>query len=126
MKHLPQAYNSFLWAAAVSAALFNWTWLEMRVNIGLILFALFAVLTAAFFLTGIGGGTRFTLASIFICTAVVTVFAGTARVLTLPAFIVREGLGMTRTPLSYFTAAIAFIVIAGGAVIVYQQSKRRI
>ncbi len=125
MKHLAQAYNSFLWATAASVALFSWTWLEMRVNIGLIFFALIALLALMFVITDRGFGTRFTLASLFLCAAAVSAFAGAGRVFALPAIIMREGLGMTRTPLAYFGYAAALIVLLGGAAVLLPSYSKR-
>ena len=79
-----------------------------------------------FALTDRGSGRRFTLASLFVCTALLSAFAGVSRVFELPALIVREGLGMTRVPIVYFSSAAALIVLAGGAALIWSYSKRRI
>ena len=43
MTHFGRLYNSFIWAEAVSAARFQTRWLEIRVNMGRVLFSLFAL-----------------------------------------------------------------------------------
>ena len=44
MKLLTVTYNSLLWSLLLATFLFNYTWLQMRVNIGYLFFALWLVL----------------------------------------------------------------------------------
>lgn len=117
MKFLGMLYNSFLWAMLVSLVCFKSEWLEMRVNVGCILFGLWLVLalTAALLLRRRKRrlGPVFTLANLAVCLAVGVFLYGPRRMTVVPAAIIREGLHMTRIPFLFVNLVILLGLAAG-------------
>ena len=113
MTHFGRLYNAFRWAVAVSAALFQNTWLEMRVNMGLVLFALFALFFVISEIWSARFSLLFTTASLVVTGAAGAFFLGVSRVCVLPALIIREGLGARFVSVSAINAAVAAFVVIG-------------
>jgi hypothetical protein len=127
MKILKALYNAFPIAMLAGAALFRITWLEMRVNVGWIFFALWGILTLVLAAwgrfsaksPGIGGTT----ANLLACGLGVFLLLGRARVFSVPAALVREGLGLPRLPFPWINAAIAgFLLLGWLALFTHSQS----
>ena len=133
MKILASAYNSFLLSMALTVTLFGSQWLEMRVNMGLILAASWAVFFTAALLVCFGKKLRMPLWFTFACTVVCNVYTllvlGPRRLGIVPAAIVREGIGMPRLPFStvnfimIVTLSLMLAVLAVGEI--YQLRHRR-
>lgn len=119
MTHFGRLYNSFIWAVAVSAALFQNTWLEMRVNMGLVLFALFALFFVISEIWSARFSLLFTTASLVVTGAAGAFFLGVSRVCLLPALIIREGLGARLVSVSAINAAVAAFVVIGYLLILW-------
>jgi hypothetical protein len=110
-------YNAFPVAMLVSTALFRITWLEMQINVGWIFFALWGILTLIFAkwsrffakLLGIRGTT----ANLLICGAGVFLVLGKARVFSIPAALIREGMGLPRLLFSQINAAMGGFLLLG-------------
>lgn len=113
MIYLARFYNSFIWAAAAAAALFQNTWLEMRVNMGIVLFALCALFFAVSSIWNIRFSALFTTASLVVIGAAGTFFLGFERMCVLPALIIREGTGARLVSVSALNAAILVFLAAG-------------
>lgn len=126
MKFLGMLYNSFLWAMLVSLICFKSEWLEMRVNVGWILFGLWLVFTiaAAWFLRR---GKRklspvFTLANLVVCLAAAIFLYGPRRLAVVPAAIIREGLHMTQIPFLFVNLVILLCLAAGLVLLFVRQT----
>ena len=86
-------FNSALWGIVVALAFSKWTWLEMRFNVGWILYGVWIVsFVVLLWRTRKPLGFKFsvanTLLSLVLCFALSNGFAGIAM---LPACLVREG-----------------------------------
>ena len=117
MKTFALLYNSFLWATAAAVALFQITWLEMRVNMGWILFGLWAILSLCAHLRGLRPGRSGTTASLAGAIGCCALLLGWERLFAVPAFILREGLGIDRTPVDAINVVLAALLASGWSVI---------
>ena len=119
MKTFALLYNSFLWATAAAVALFRITWLEMRVNMGWILFGLWAILFLCAHLRGLRPGRVGTAVSLAGAIGCCALLLGWERLFAVPAFILREGLGIDRTPVDAINVVLAGILLLGWSVIAF-------
>jgi hypothetical protein len=114
---LKALYNAFPVAMLTAAALFRVTWLEMRINVGWIFFALWGIF--AFILTKWSRffakllDLRGTTANLLICGLGVFLLLGRARVFSVPAALIREGMGQPRLPFPWVNAAIGVFLLFG-------------
>ena len=112
MKVLASVYNGFLWSMALTVTLFGNQWLEMRVNMGLIFAASWAVLSVAALLACHIKKLRIpiwvTLACTIACTVYTLLLLGSKRFGIVPAAIIREGAGMSR--ISFGTVNLTMVV----------------
>ena len=97
-------YNAALWGMFLSVLLFQNTWLEMRINLGFVFFALVLVLFVAQVfirpLRRLCGNPAVATFSLIVVTIVCWLMLGTERVKIIPASILREGLMMPRLSFS--------------------------
>ena len=124
MKTFALLYNSFLWATAAAVALFRITWLEMRVNMGWILFGLWAILALCAHLRGLRPGRSGTAVSLAGATGCCALLLGWERLFAVPAFILREGLGINRMPVDTINIFLICGLLFGWIVIVFGTKKR--
>ncbi|MBQ8692499.1 MAG: hypothetical protein IJ520_05070 [Synergistaceae bacterium] len=103
-------YNAALWSMLASVILFNNTWLEMRVNLGLIFFALTALIFIA--LRGLRLGKKFALLSLIFISLTCWLILGSDGIAIIPAAIIREGLGLALS-LNYINYIIYAFLILG-------------
>lgn len=93
-------YNAALWGMFISILLFQNTWLEMRVNLGWVFFALILVLFALQMfirpLRRLCGNSTAATVSLIAVTTTCWLMLGTERSQIIPASIIREGLMMPR------------------------------
>lgn len=122
-------YNAFLWSMALSVLLFQNLWLEMRVNLGVVFFALWALL----FLLIAGtrplrrtcrsfAGATF---SLITAPALCVFLLGTERSLAVPASIIREGLMQHRLPIGTINLALGALTIIGWLAIALASYRER-
>lgn len=127
MKYLKIAYNAFLWALVVAITCFKSEWLEMRVNVGHILFITFAVLTIIFSIylrkKDLKFNFKFTIINLVICFIYSVLMYGFKRLQVVPASIIREGIDITRVPFSKINMAILIILILGLLLILFSDIK---
>ena len=127
MKYFSILYNSFLWALAVSITSFKSEWLEMRVNIGLILFALWLLLFVVISLISrkktINMGFSFSAINLAICAIFGLILYGPRRLAVVPASIVREGLHMTSFSFSSINLVL-FAFLAAGIIVLFAGRNR--
>lgn len=127
MKYLKIAYNAFLWALVVAITCFKSEWLEMRVNVGHILFVTFAVLTIILSVylrkKDLKFNFKFTIINLVICSVYSILIYGFKRLQVVPASIIREGIDITRVPFSKINMAILIILILGLLLILFSDLK---
>ncbi|WP_434798978.1 hypothetical protein [Terrisporobacter vanillatitrophus] len=127
MKYLKIMYNTFLWALVFAITCFKSEWLEMRVNVGYILFIAFGVLTVI--LTAylrkkdLQLNFKFTIINIAICFIYGNFIYGFKRLQVVPASIIREGINMTRVPFSKINMILSIILILGLLLILLSDRK---
>lgn len=127
MKYLKIMYNAFLWALVFAITCFKSEWLEMRVNIGYILFIAFGVLTVIFSIylrkKNLQFGFKFTIINIVICFIYGNFIYGFKRLQVVPASIIREGINITRVPFSKINLILLIILILGLLLILSSDRK---
>jgi hypothetical protein len=117
MMILKALYNAFPAAMLASAALFRITWLEMRVNVGWIFFALWGIFAfilakwSRFFVKLLD--VKGTTANLLVCGLGVFLLLGQARVFAIPAALIREGLGLPRLPFLWINVSIVGFLLLG-------------
>ena len=122
-------YNAFLWSMVLCILLFQNLWLEMRVNLGVAFFALWALLFLLMAGTrplrrvfGSLAGATFSLIAVpLLC----WLLLGTERILSVPASIVREGLMQYRLPLDTIDLALGAATILGWLLIALAPRRTR-
>ncbi|HBI91385.1 MAG TPA: hypothetical protein DDY58_02500 [Terrisporobacter glycolicus] len=127
MKYLKIMYNAFLWALVFAITCFKSEWLEMRVNIGYILFIAFGVLTVIFSIylrkKNLQFGFKFTIINIVICFIYGNFIYGFKRLQVVPASIIREGINITRVSFSKINLILLIILILGLLLILFSDRK---
>lgn len=117
MKYCSILYNSFLWALVVSMTSFKSEWLEMRVNIGFILWALWLVLFTVISLFSrkktIRIGFTFSALNLVVCSIFGLLLYGVQRLAVVPASIIREGLHITKISFFSINMGLCGFLLAG-------------
>jgi hypothetical protein len=126
---LKALYNALPIAMLTSTALFRITWLEMRFNVGWIFFALWGILAFTF-----AKWSRFfaklldvkgTTANLLICGLGVFLLLGKARVFSIPAALIREGVGLPRLPFFWINMAIVAFLLLGWLLLFFTSRRKR-
>lgn len=127
MKYLKIMYNTFLWALVFAITCFKSEWLEMRVNVGYILFITFVVLTVILSIClrkkHLQLNLKFTIINLVICFIYGNFIYGFKRLQVVPASIIREGINMTRVPFSKINMILLIILILGLLLILLSDRK---
>ena len=127
MKYLKIMYNTFLWALVFAITCFKSEWLEMRVNVGYILFITFGVLTVILSIylrkKGLQLNLKFTIINIVICFIYGNFIYGFKRLQVVPASIIREGINMTRVSFSKINLILLIILVLGLLLILFSDRK---
>lgn len=127
MKYLKTMYNTFLWALVFAITCFKSEWLEMRVNVGYILFITFVVLTVILSIylrkKDLQLNLKFTIINIAICFIYGNFIYGFKRLQVVPASIIREGINMTRVPFSKINLILLIILVLGLLLILFSDRK---
>lgn len=127
MKYLKIMYNTFLWALVFAITCFKSEWLEMRVNVGYILFITFGVLTVILSIylrkKDLQFNLKFTIINIVICFIYGNFIYGFKRLQVVPASIIREGINMTRVPFSKINLILLIILVLGLLLILFSDRK---
>ena len=122
MPRFAALYNAFLWSMALCVLLFQSLWLEMRVNLGALLFLLMAWTRPLRRVFGSLAGATFSLIAVpVLC----WLLLGTERILSVPASIVREGLMQHRLPLDTIDLALGAATILGWLLIALAPRRTR-
>lgn len=127
MNGIKVMYNSFLWALMIAITCFKSEWLEMRVNVGYILFGAFIILSIISSIycnkKKYKLNTKFTLINLIICFIYSIILYGFKRLQIVPASIIREGINMTRVPFSKINSILVVILIVGISTIFLSDRK---
>jgi len=120
MKVYRLIYNSFIWGMLVSILAFQNTWLEMRMNIGIIIPIFMALCLIVGILLKKAGKEQllslskaFTIINVLICTVMSLLVLGFERIQVVPASIVREGLKITYVSFDSMNIALLILVFGG-------------
>lgn len=120
MKLYKLIYNSFIWGMLISILAFQNVWLEMRMNIGIII-PIFMVLTLilGILLKKVGKehllklNVTFTVINLLVCTIISLLVLGMERILVVPASIVREGFKCTNISFDIMNIILIILLIGG-------------
>ncbi|MEI0580253.1 hypothetical protein [Brachyspira pilosicoli] len=121
MRYFIVLYNTFLWAMIISFIMFKNVWLEMRMNIGLCFFIIWALMFIIFAFINkhiIKKYSIFSLINLIICFIIALMILSPSAILYTPSSIIRDGLYAKRL-LKLNTINIAlFIFMFGGILII--------
>lgn len=124
MKTFSLLYNSFLWGLVISTVAFQNEWLEMRMNIGILIFAVM-LLTLIFWsiLKRTKGNildfkTKWSVINVLLCTALMFCLLGFERITIVPASIIREVIKKSDISFNIINIILLTILIAGLAIII--------
>ncbi len=125
MKLLTVTYNSLLWSLLLATFLFNYTWLQMRVNIGYLFFALWLVLIILWELALRRRQVKpgFTVVSALLTIAIALLVEGRENLLIIPAAFIREGLHLESISFTSINLVLAVIIIGGFLVSLFRLLK---
>lgn len=124
-------YNATLLSMLICAVLFKNTWLEMRVNLGFVFFALIIAIFILFFilqriipaLNKIFKGLKFTTLNLALVLFICWILTGSDGFFIIPAAIVREGLMSPKISLSAVNYALSFIIVFGWIILALKNLK---
>lgn len=126
MRAFKLLYNSFIWGLLGAILAFQNTWLEMRINIAIIIpiimiisILLFTIIKKGKLLTF-----RFSTINLIVCTVISMIILGFKRAKIVPASILREGLNVTEVSFTIMNLILAVILI-GGLGIIYFSSREK-
>ena len=113
-------YNGFVLGLFFSILAFQSEWLEMRMNVGLIIF-ITIIISIIIYITAIVKKKRihkknleiFTLGSLGTSFIIALVILGAKRITTLPASIFREALGITNISFGIINIVVLLIILLG-------------
>ena len=116
-------YNAFALSMLLSVLMFMNTWLEMRVNLGWVFFAL----TAVIFIVQLSfrplrkfcGTFTASIISALVSLSGMYLVLGSERMAVIPASIVREGIMQSRIPFATINTALMAIAVIGLAVVFF-------
>lgn len=96
MKFFTTLYNSFLWSLLIAFIMFKNVWLEMRINVGSVLFILwilfFIIFNKIYFVKNIF---KFSIINLIISIIISLIILKPNGLITTPSLIIREGLHLT-------------------------------
>lgn len=118
-------YNALLWSMLISVVLSQNEWLDMRINTGIIFFAVSLVLTLLFVLTKKFNTFKMSLLSLVITFAGLLYILGLEGLLVIPASIIREGLMQHNLSFRVINAALVGVIITGFVIILFTAKHER-
>ena len=97
MRYFIVLYNTFLWAMIISFIMFKNLWLEMRMNIGLCFFIIWALMFIIFIFINnkkhiFEKHSIFSLINLIICFIIALIILSPSAILYTPSSIIRDGL----------------------------------
>ncbi|KMT22513.1 hypothetical protein [Clostridium cylindrosporum] len=129
MKYFNILYNSFLWSLVIALTSFKSEWLEMRMNIGLLLFgvwiALFIILSLISIKKTLNMSFIFSIINLIVCLGYLAVLYGIERLSIVPASIIREGLNMTSVSFNTINTVLIVFLLVGLVIIFFTSASNK-
>jgi len=127
MKYFVIIYNGFIWGLLAAVMAVNSLWLDMRINLGLIiplviLISIIAGLTAG---KQVVIKRNFTLANLILCFMLTFLVLGGERLAVVPASIIREGIKITSIGFPVINLALILSLALGLILICMWRPKNR-
>lgn len=124
MKTFTVLYNSFLWSLLIAFIMFKNVWLEMRINVGTVLFILwilfFIIFYKIYFIKNI---IKFSIINLIIFIIISLIILKPNGLITVPSSIMREGLHLTSVLSLNSINIVLIIFIIGGILLIGIFSK---
>ena len=124
MKFFTVLYNTLFWSLLVSFIMFKNTWIEMRINIGTVLFILWILFFIIFYkLYFIKNIFKFSIINLIIFAILSLIILKPKGLIYIPSSIIREGLHLTGILNLNVVNAVLIIFIIGGIFLIGIFSK---
>lgn len=127
MKFFTVLYNTLFWSLLVSFIMFKNTWIEMRINIGTVLFILWILFFIIFYkLYFIKNIFKFSIINLIIFAILSLIILKPKGLIYIPSSIIREGLHLTGIlNLNAINAVLIIFIISGILLIcIFRKLKR--
>ena len=127
MKFFTVLYNTLFWSLLVSFIMFKNTWIEMRINVGTVLFILwilfFIIFYKIYFIKNIF---KFSIINLIIFAILSLIILKPKGLIYIPSSIIREGLHLTGIlNLNVINAVLSIFIISGILLIyIFKKLKR--
>lgn len=131
MKFFNLLYDSFIWGLLLAIMAFQNEWLEMRINIGIIIPIVMILCFIIYFIMSRRSdlwnkiGFKFSVCNLILCSLITILIIGLDRFQSLPASILREGIHHSN--LSFFTvnfSLIMFFIVGLLIIFFFKRSKK--
>lgn len=120
MKFFTVLYNTLFWSLLVSFIMFKNTWIEMRINIGTVLFILWILFFIIFYkLYFIKNIFKFSIINLIIFAILSLIIFKPKGLIYIPSSIIREGLHLTGILNLNVVNAVLIIFIISGILLIY-------
>lgn len=120
MKFFTVLYNTLFWSLLVSFIMFKNTWIEMRINIGTVLFILWILFFIIFYkLYFIKNIFQFSIINLIIFAILSLIILKPKGLIYIPSSIIREGLHLTGILNLNVVNAVLSIFIISGILLIY-------
>lgn len=120
MKFFTVLYNTLFWSLLVSFIMFKNTWIEMRINIGTVLFILWILFFIIFYkLYFIKNIFKFSIINLIIFAILSLIILKPKELIYIPSSIIREGLHLTGILNLNVVNAVLSIFIISGILLIY-------
>lgn len=124
MKFFTVLYNTLFWSLLVSFIMFKNTWIEMRINIGTVLFILWILFFIIFYkLYFIKNIFKFSIINLIIFAILSLIILKPKGLISTPSSIIREGLHLTGILNLNIVNAVLSIFIISGILLIYILKK---
>lgn len=120
MKFFTVLYNTLFWSLLVSFIMFKNTWIEMRINIGTVLFILWILFFIIFYkLYFIKNIFKFSIINLIIFAILSLIILKPKGLIYIPSSIIREGLHLTGILNLNIVNTVLIIFIISGILLIY-------
>lgn len=120
MKFFTVLYNTLFWSLLVSFIMFKNTWIEMRINIGTVMFILWILFFIIFYkLYFIKNIFKFSIINLIIFAILSLIILKPKGLISTPSSIIREGLHLTGILNLNIVNAVLIIFIISGILLIY-------
>lgn len=120
MKFFTVLYNTLFWSLLVSFIMFKNTWIEMRINIGTVMFILWILFFIIFYkLYFIKNIFKFSIINLIIFAILSLIILKPKGLIYIPSSIIREGLHLTGILNLNVVNAVLIIFIISGMLLIY-------